>query len=92
MDQDADHQSALVLFDPMTHTPNGYADFVCTATSTHFLLSQSGLGDHSFSGFQDFIDDHKCNPLCRDLDLSAREVLQATLNEEKKLAESYESD
>jgi hypothetical protein len=87
MDRDEHNRSALVLFDPMTHTTNSYVDlFLFLFFNSLFEpdYSGSGLGDHGLAGFQDFISDHKCNPHCRNLGLSSNDVLQATLNSSKK--------
>ncbi|KAJ7171948.1 kinase-like domain-containing protein, partial [Mycena filopes] len=48
-----DGQDTMVLFDPMTHTPNG----------------DSGIGDFGVSGIKSFIRDHVCGDVCRSLSL-----------------------
>ncbi|KZP27795.1 hypothetical protein FIBSPDRAFT_1040035 [Athelia psychrophila] len=55
----------LTLFDPMSHTPNG----------------KSGLGDHGRLGFEDFLDNHQCTPICLALELPTKQVMQQTLDD-----------
>ncbi|KAF9502151.1 hypothetical protein BDN71DRAFT_1500301 [Pleurotus eryngii] len=55
-------QSVMVLFDPMTHTPEK-------------LL---GLGDHGLAGIQKFIKFHQCSTICRRLQLCGNERLAST--------------
>ncbi|KAJ7692913.1 kinase-like domain-containing protein, partial [Mycena rosella] len=47
----------LVLFDPMTHTPNG-------------SVFDSGIGDFGMKGIQTFLRDHTCGEVCRALGLN----------------------
>ncbi|KAN0109248.1 Protein kinase-like domain containing protein [Russula decolorans] len=60
----AQNESALTLFDPMTHTPCG----------------KSGLGDHGSQGFDNFITSHKCTGICTAMNLCSMSDLQATMS------------
>ncbi|KAJ7200606.1 kinase-like domain-containing protein [Mycena pura] len=44
-----------IIFDPMTHTPNG----------------ATGPGDHGKDGIEDFVQNHKCNQKCMALGLES---------------------
>ncbi|KAF4568636.1 hypothetical protein EYR36_010649 [Pleurotus pulmonarius] len=55
-------QSVMVLFDPMTHTPE----------------KLSGLGDHGLAGIQKFVQSHQCSTICRRLQLCENERLAST--------------
>ncbi|KAJ7198079.1 hypothetical protein GGX14DRAFT_573639 [Mycena pura] len=44
-----------IIFDPMTHTPNG----------------ETGPGDHGKDGIEDFVQNHKCNQKCTALGLES---------------------
>lgn len=74
----------MILFDPMTNTPQQYVQLRSTSlTSTIILLMchrTSGLGDHGVKGLHDFIAAHECGSTCRSMKLASRDVLKATLN------------
>jgi len=57
------NESALTLFDPMTHTPR----------------SKSGLGSHGTQGFKNFIECHKCTNICSAMGLCSMSDLTVTL-------------
>jgi len=61
------NESALTLFDPMTHTPR----------------RKSGLGDHGIQGFKDFIECHKCTSICTAMNLCPMSDLTATLPDDE---------
>lgn len=72
----------LVLFDPMTHTRTGYSIPLSPPhplTYSHIQWHRkSDLGDHSLTGIKDFINNHECSPICRQLMLCSVEDLETT--------------
>jgi hypothetical protein len=61
----------LILFDPMTHTPEGYVHISllsnrCKLTKQQWI-SDSGIGDHGEEGVARFVAEHRCTYICHGL-------------------------
>ncbi|THH19576.1 hypothetical protein EW146_g1621 [Bondarzewia mesenterica] len=63
----------FVLFDPMTHTIDGWdislLSVISERTHNDLLSRNSGVGDHGTEGINTFLRDHRCNKFCHDLGL-----------------------
>jgi hypothetical protein len=56
----------------------------------HWMIRQSGAGDHGEDGIKDAIESHLCNSFCKALDLSDQDVLLNSLR--NRVSEEAEAD
>ena len=80
--EDIDDVENMILFDPMTHTPERSGSNLQSCTNLYTdesMGSDSGLGDDGVKGLCNFVESHHCNNICTRLDLVSMEILRDTV-------------